>query len=256
MFDARLTNPLLFAAANLALCVISFFFFFFPWFTGWGFWTGRLVLLVLLVTVALSVRGLWKRSFRGGALGALLLCVPVVLFFMFLMVWEGPLYASVGKAGDFHVRGLADFCGLGIYGPEHDNPEWFSDDVGLIWSFEWTGQESRFCPPQTHFSYGRAPSGFRQTTPADGVTPPPLDPNLKYTLVLNRGAGGPQNLTLRGWALSEYTTNSEVCWGQIPVPGRDPAMVRIDCTNHKPLPMSQRAQARLKAYQEKRIVFY
>jgi hypothetical protein len=69
--------------------------------------------------------------------------------------------------------------------------------------------------------------------------------------------GGPQYVSLRGGSLAEYKPNPEVCWGDIKVPERtEPATVRVDCKTQKPLPMSERAKERLKAYREKRIVFY
>lgn len=88
---------------------------------------------------------------------------------------------------------------------------------------------------------------------------PPLDPNVTYTVVVQPAMGMPEYFTLRDRSLTkaedEYVTS--VCWGPLSVPGRsDPAYVRVDCETKKPLGMSERGQARLKAYQEKRLVYY
>jgi hypothetical protein len=80
-----------------------------------------------------------------------------------------------------------------------------------------------------------------------------------YTVVVQPDMGMPEHFTLHGGSLikaqDEYA--APVCWAPLNVPGRsDPAYVRVDCETKKSLPMSQRGQARLKAYEEKRIVYY
>ena len=72
-------------------------------------------------------------------------------------------------------------------------------------------------------------------------------------------SGMPEYFTLQGRSLmkagDEYATS--VCWGPLSVPGRsDPAYVRVDCEAKKLLAMSDRGQARLKAYQDKRLAYY
>ena len=108
------------------------------------------------------------------------------------------------------------------------------------------------------FAYGTLPAGYAQRAPLTGSVPP-LDANAAYTVVIQPALGMPEYFTLQGGSLTkaggEYATS--VCWGPLSVPGRsDPAYVRVDCETKKVLPMSERAQARLKAYQEKRLVYY
>jgi hypothetical protein len=76
---------------------------------------------------------------------------------------------------------------------------------------------------------------------------------------LQPAMGMPEYFALHGRALikaeNEYAT--AVCWAPLSVPGRSgPAYVRADCQTKTPLPMSPRGQGRLKAYQEKRVVYY
>jgi hypothetical protein len=169
--------------------------------------------------------------------------------------WEGPLYVAVkGNPPTLQISGLAGFCGFEVYSPEHDKAEWHEDNIGLIWSFN---HGFRYFPITAEFTYGVVPSGFVQTTPANNISPPPLDPALTYKLVVGRCMGGPQYLSLQGLELAQYKPNPDACWGELKVPERKkPAYVRVDCKTGEPLPMSERAEQRLKAYRENRIPFY
>ena len=109
------------------------------------------------------------------------------------------------------------------------------------------------------FAYGTSPHGYSQKAPLLGEAASPLDPNVNYTVVVQPAMGMPEYFTLHHGSLTkaedEYAAS--VCWGPLNVPERrDPAYVRVDCQTKKPLPMSERGQARLKAYQEKRVVSY
>jgi hypothetical protein len=88
---------------------------------------------------------------------------------------------------------------------------------------------------------------------------PLYDSDVTYTVVVQPAMGTPEYFTLRGKSLikaeGEYATL--VCWAPLSVPGRsDPAYVRMDCQTKKLLAMSERGQTRIKAYQEKRLVYY
>lgn len=213
-----------------------------------------------VVTVILSLPDLWKRTTRRRGFLALLLCLPVLLFFLQLVQWEGPLYMSVlaEEPIEFRIDGAAGFYGLALYGPEHQKAEWRGDDIGVVWSFNWN-RYGKFPLMKARVEYGVLPPGYVQTSPAGNTPPPPLDPEATYTLVLDPAMGMTQYRILHGHLISETRTEfgSNVCWGPLNVPGRsDPAYVRVDCNTHAPLPMSKRAQDRLKAYQEKRLAFY
>jgi hypothetical protein len=251
----RLTNSLFVSEVNVAIAAWAFLCLVFPRFTIWG---GRLCLLVLLLLVydiILVLRDLFRSGTRGRAVFAIVLWLPVMFLLGMIPQWEGPLYVAVkGDPPTFEARGMAQFCGLEIYSPEHDKAEWQGDHIGLVWKF---GNNPGHFPEAQRFAYGQVPSGFFQTTPAANLPPPPLDPALTYTLVVNRCMGGPQYLSLRGLALTPYKPNPDVCWGELKVPERqNPAWVRVDCKTHQPLPMSDRAKQRLEAYRENRVTFF
>jgi len=226
----------------------------FPRFTNLGGYLCLVIFLLLAIDFVFVLRDLLRSGTRIRALVALLLWLPLLFLFLMINQWEGPLYAAAkGNPPVFEARGLAGLCGVDLYGPEQDSAEWYGDNIGLIWSVDHT---LRF-PFEAQFHYGEIPSGFQQTTPAFNVTPPPLDPNVTYKLVLNRCMGGPQYLSLRGDFISEYTPNSNACWGELKIPERqNSAFVRVDCKTRQPLPMSKRAAERLKEYREGRIPFY
>jgi hypothetical protein len=255
----RLANSLLWSSGNVLLVVVTFLALR-GRFTDWGLELVKVVLVGFLVTLVLSARDLWKRSTRGRAFLALLLCLPVLFLFSMLMQWEGPLYVVV-KAGtpiNFHIRGASGFYGLKIYGPEHEKAEWSDDDIGLVWDFDWR-RHDKFPRMKAEFAYGMAPPGYVQGTPATNTPPLPLDPEMDYTLALQPGMGMPCYFTLHGNSISgvKGQFGPDVCWGSLGVSGRSiPAYVRVDCNTRNPLPMSQRAQNRLKAYQENRIAYY
>jgi hypothetical protein len=181
------------------------------------------------------------------------------MFFGLLTVWEGPLYVAArgSPTPDFRVDGAAGFHGMQIYGPGHSEAEWRGDDIGLIWSFDWQRRD-KFPPMRLQFAYGTLPTGYSQKAPLLGKASP-LDPNVTYTVVVQPAMGMLEYFTLHGGSLTkaedEYVTS--VCWGPLSVPGRsEPAYVRVDCETKKNLPMSERGQARLKAYQDKQLVYY
>ena len=210
-------------------------------------------------TGALSIRDLCSAKTRGRGLLALLLCIPILLFFGILTVWEGPLQVSVTGAEpiQFKIDGLSGFHGVSVYSLEHQKAEWLDDEIGLMWSIGW--RQRRFPPMQVQFAYGALPPGYTQETPPLHTVPPALSPESTYTIVVSPGMGMPEYFTLHGDSLTKSNNEfgEDVCWGQLNVSGRNnPASVRVDCGTHQFLPMSPRAEDRLKAYREKRILFY
>jgi hypothetical protein len=253
----KLSNSFLWALANLALATISFIALYTVRFSGIGIWLVKFVFVGLLGTFVFSLVDLCRRKSRMQGFLALLLCLPILAFFGILTVWEGPLYVAVSDSQipEFQVDGAAGFHGLRIYGPEHSNAEWLTDDIGLVWSFNWQ-RHDRFPRMRIRFAYGVVPADYSQDAPLAG-TAPRLDPSVPYTLVVQPAMGMPEFFILRGGALtkarSEY--GAAVCWAPVSVPERhDTADVRVDCQTKKPLTMSQRGQDRLRAYKEKRIV--
>lgn len=254
----KLGNSALVAFANLFLAFIAFLSFMFPRFSLWGRSLVPVTFLVLIVTAILLLRDVWRSGTRMRALFALLLCLPVLAFYGILAVWEGPLYVRVkpGTPLRFDVRGPSGFHGLEIYGPNHHLAEWTSDDIGFVWGFVWNRQPA-FPPMDSEFSYGELPVGFAQKiVPLGPVSPPVLDPTATYTLVIDPAMGMPEYYSLQGAQVGEYKADLSVCWGSLPVVGRTPATVRVDCVTRKPLPMSPRATDRLKAYQDHKLPYY
>ena len=253
-------NSLLWALGNLIFATITFVALYTVRFSGLGISLVKFVFVGFLRTGVFSIRDLWRSNTRARGIFALLLCLPVLMLFGILTVWEGPLYVSVTgwPLTEFQIDGAAGFYGLEIYGPEHQKAEWRSDDIGLVWSFDWQ-RHDRFPPMRLRFAYGVLPAGYLQKAPLSGAVPPALDPEASYTVVVQPGMGMPEYFTLRGKSLikAENEFGADVCWGPLTVPGRsDPAYVRVDCETKKFLPMSSRGQDRLKAYQEKRVVYY
>jgi hypothetical protein len=252
-------NSLLWAFGNLVIATIVFVALYTVRFSGIGLWIIKFVFLGFLGAVLFSIRDLWRSDTRWQGFIALLLCLPVPVFFGLLTVWEGPLYVSVSGSPSpkFQVDGAAGFHGIRIYSPEHSKAEWRGDDIGLIWSFDWQ-RPDKFPPMRLRFAYGVLPTGYSQKTPVIGAAPP-LDPDVTYTVVIQPAMGMPEYFTLHGRSLTkaedEYAIS--VCWVPLTVSGRsDPAYVRADCETKKLLAMSERGQARLKAYREKRLVYY
>jgi hypothetical protein len=251
---SKVPSSLVIAVVNIALAALAFTLFIIPRFTAIGGLLSFLTLLLLILDVVLVLRDLWRSGTRIRAVFAVLLWLPIFFLFLMILQWEGPLYVAVEHdPPHFQMRGLSMFCGLRIYGPEQQNPEWFGDDVGLIWAIQYNSGPH---PVEANFSYGDVPTGFVQRIPS-GKPTTPLDPNVNYKLAVDRCMGGPQEFTLRGSAITEYKSNPNVCWGNLKVPERSSTVwVRADCNTHQPLPMSDRARERLKAYQENRIPFY
>jgi hypothetical protein len=211
--------------------------------------------LLLILDVALVLRDLWRSGTRIGAAFAVVLWLPIFFLFLMILQWEGPLYVAVEQyPPHFQARGLSMFCGLRIYGPEQENPEWSGDDIGLVWAIQ---HDSGAHPFEANFVYGEVPAGFVQQIPSEKHAPPPLDPKVNYKLAVDRCMGGAQYFTLHRAAITEYKSNPNVCWGNLKVPERNSTvLVRADCNIHQPLPMSDRAKERLNAYRENRIPFY
>jgi hypothetical protein len=251
-------SSLLWAFGNLAITTIAFLALYTVRFSGVGIWVIKFVLVGLLGTVVFSVRDLWKSNTRLQGFIALLLCLPVLMFFGLLTVWEGPLYVSVSDSStpEFQVDGASGFHGVDIYGPEHSKAEWHADDIGLIWSIDWQ-RPDKFPPMQLRFAYGTLPPGYSQKAPLVGATPA-LDPDATYTVVIRPAMGMPEYFTLHGRSLTKAKDEYEapVCWAPLSVPGRSPAHVRVDCQTKEFLAMSERGRTRLKAYQEKRLGYY
>jgi hypothetical protein len=255
---SKLENSALVASVNLLLAIAAFLSFIFPRFSGWGLGLIPITVLILMIAGLLILRDLWKTGTRLRAVFAVLLCLPVVMLYMILAVWEGPLYvvAEVTAPLRLRIQGPAGVHGLEIYGPDHQQAEWTDDDVGLVWRFEWSDSR-RFPPMKVDFSYGQPPAGFDQKiVPPGSMSPPPLDPNLTYTLLVQPGMGMPEYFSLHGGQITRSKPDPKICWGGLTVPDRAPAIVRVDCVTRKSLPMPQRALDRLKAYQERRIPFY
>jgi len=246
---SKLLNSALVASVNLLLAISAFLSFTFPRFSAWGFGLIPLTFLILIITGLLVLRDLWKAGTRLRAVFAVLLCLPVLMLYGILTVWEGPLYVEARAATPlkFRIQGPAGFHGLEIYGPDHQQAEWTSDDIGLVWRLVWADSQ-RFPPVKVEFPYGAPPVGFVGPT-----SPPPLDPNLTYTLRVQPSMGMPEYFSLHGAQITKYTPDPKACWGVLPVSNRTPATVRVDCVTGKPLPMSQRALDRLKGYQERGI---
>ena len=249
--SSKLTNSLLLAAINVALVCLAFTLFVFPRFTFLGGMLFLAILSLLFIDLILVLCDLCRSGTRVRGVVAVILWLPILFLFAMINQWEGPLFvAARGDPPTFELRGLAGVCGVEIYGPEQENAEWYGDDIGLLWKIDHT---LRF-PFDAKFKYGEVPAGFAQVTP---ISPPPLDPNLTYKLVLERCMGGPQYLSLHRDVITEYKPNLKACWGPLKVPGREnPALVRVDCKSFQPLTMSERAQKRLKEYRENRIPFY
>lgn len=255
MRSRRMASSLFLAVINLAVAALAFTLFVFPRFTALGGLLSLLTLLLLILDVALVLRDLLRSGTRIRAVFAVLLWLPIFFLFLMILQWEGPLYVAVEHSPPtFHVRGLAMFCGLKIYGPEQENPEWFGDDIGLVWAIQ---HNSGPHPFEANFAYGEVPAGFVQKIPSEKPSPPPLDPNITYKLAVDRCMGGPQHFDLHASAVTEYKSSPKLCWGNLKVPERNSTVwVRADCNTHQPLPMSDRAIEHLKAYRENKIPFY
>jgi hypothetical protein len=249
---------LFWALGNLILAAATLGSFF-TRFSGLGISLVAFVFAVLAATVALSIRDLRGAKTRGRGLLALLLCVPILMFFGILNVWEGPLQVSVTRVEPikFKIDGPSGLHGLSVYSLEHRKAEWLDDEIGLVWSFGWRPRS--FPPMQVRFAYGTLPPGYSQETPSVDAVPPKLNPESTYMVVVIPGMGIPEYFMLHDGSLTKSNNEfgDEVCWGQLNVPGRNnPASVRVDCGTHQFLPMSPRAQDRLKAYRENRIFVY
>jgi hypothetical protein len=256
---AKLASSLCWAFGNLALATITFVALYTVRFSGVGILLLKLVFVSLAGTVVFSIRDLFRSGSRWRGFIALLLCLPVLFLFGLLSIWEGPLFVSVSNSAvpRFKIDGAAGFYGLKIYNPEHSKAEWLEDDIGLVWSLEWQRQDV-FPPTRSRFAYGILPAGYSQRTPPIGAAPA-LNPEVTYTVVVDPAMGSPEYFTLRDGSLTkaENEFSTSVCWAYLPVPGRkDPAYLRVDCETKKPLAMSERGQARLKAYQENRLSHY
>lgn len=223
-----------------------------------------MALLGLGVSSLMVIRDLVTPGARLATLGVVPLALPVLFLFGMMLQWEGPLYVSVSptQPQNFRAIGLSMFDGLTIYGPEHDNAEWTSDEIGTVWKFTWN-QEKSCCPIEREFRYGEIPGGyveeFPQHTATPSVVPRALDPNQTYVIEIDRGMGGPQYLSLRGTHVEENQNREfgpHVCWGQLDVAAKNAATIRVDCQTRKPLPMSSRAQERLKQYQDGKLDWY
>lgn len=158
----RFLNSLFWAVGNLILAAATFASFF-SRFSGQGIILLRPIFTTFVVTCVLFIPDLCrsKTRLRGGA--ALLLCLPIFVFFGLLTVWEGPLYVSVtGSEGPlrFNVAGPAGLYGMSVYSSEHRKAEWRGDAVGLLWSFSWP--KHSFPSMQTEFAYGTSPAGYLQ----------------------------------------------------------------------------------------------
>lgn len=182
----------------------------------------------------------------------------MLLFYALLSVWEGPLYVEARAEAPirFRVQGPAGFHAFEVFGPDRRLAEWTSDDIGLLWDFT-CKDPRRFPPMKLDFSYGNVPTGFQQKTfQAGAVAAPLLDPNVTYLLRVQPAMGMPETYSLRGSQIAEFEVDPTMCWGSLPVDGQLPAIVRVDCTTRKALPMSARGVDRLKAYQERRLPFF
>jgi hypothetical protein len=254
-FD-KMANSLLVSVINTGLVGVIFACLMYPRFTNFGRSLALAMVVLLIIDVVLVARDLWRSGTRLRAVGAIALWIPIWFLASMIDVWEGPLYAwAKGNPPQFEIRGAAAFCGLEVYGPEHEKAEWSGDDIGLIWRLDHA--DKRHFPVSVDFRYGEVPTGFEQGFPASTAPPAALNPAITYKMVVERCMGGAQSFSLRGHALTDYKPNSNVCWGELKVPERPvPAWVRTDCKTKQPIPMSQRAKQRLEEYRQNRIPFY
>jgi hypothetical protein len=183
------------------LATSAFISFIYPRFSNWGFTVVPIILLVLIATVCLSARDLWRSGTRGRAAAALLLCLPVLFLFGELSLWEGPLYVSAQPTTPprFQVRGPAGFWGLKILRSDRQAAERGSDGTEWLWTMEWM-KVQRFPPMQLEFSYGTPPPGYQGWT-----APPPLDPSVTHTLIVRPAMGPGTCYSLHGAQIKEYT---------------------------------------------------
>jgi hypothetical protein len=197
-----LFNSLLVAGENVALASVAFLMFVFPRFTRIGGTLCLLIIVVLVFDAGLVVLDLFRSSgTRIRAVIAVLLWLPIAFLFLMMMQWEGPLYAAAeGNPPVFEVRGLSGICGVDVYSPVRGNAEWRDNNRRPLWSIHAT---ARFAF-EARFKYGEVPPGFQQITPGGNSSPPALDPNVTYRLVLGRCMGGPQYLSLHGDSISKY----------------------------------------------------
>ncbi len=153
------------------------------------------------------MRDLWRRTTRGRAVLALCLCMPVLFLFGELTVWEGPLYISAKPTTPlrFQVRGPAGFWGLKILRSDRQTSEPNNDGAELVWEIEWTNVQ-RFPPMNLEFSHGDSPTGFQGWT-----SPPLLDPNATYTLILKPAMGPNRCYAMHGTQITEYNLYPNLC---------------------------------------------
>jgi len=74
-------NSLLWALGNVALATLAFVAIYSARFTVAGLWLTILVFVGFLATIVVAIRDLWKSGTRSRGFIALLLCLPVFLFF-------------------------------------------------------------------------------------------------------------------------------------------------------------------------------
>ena len=253
----RYTNSATVASINLLLGLAAFLCLLFPRFTDWGLKIISVTFFAVILTAILFLRDLWNSGSRLRALAGLLLSLPMLLLYGLLAVWEGPLYVTTkGEAPImFRVQGAAGFHGFEIYGPDTRRAEWTSDEVGFIWGFAWESPR-QFPPMKLEFSCGTVPRGFQEKKSMLAVALLVLDPEVTYTLHLQPAMGMPEYYSLHGSQIAEYKPDLTVCWGSLPVGGRPPATVRVDCATRKPLPMSRRGMDRIRDYQQGKLVFF
>lgn len=204
---SKLQNSALNALVNLGLATSAFFSFLYPRFSNWGFDVVRVIALLLIATVCLCVRDLWRSGTRGRAVVALLLCLPVLFLFGELTVWEGPLYISAKPTTPlrFQVRGPSGFWGLIIYRSERQASERTRDNSEVMWEIEWINVR-RFPSMHLEFPYGTPPAGYQSTK-----SPLPLDPKVAYTLIIRPAMGPWRCYSLQGGDITEYSQYPDIC---------------------------------------------
>lgn len=253
---SHLSNSAVIAFFNLLFGVAALLSFLYPRFTSVGLVLVRATFIVLVSAAVLAIRDLLRSGTRLRALLALALCVPVLMLYALLAVWEGPLYVAAkgAKTTSFEILGASGLYGFKIYGPDRRLAEWSSDEVGLLWGFE-SDHSERFAPTKLEFTYGVAPRGFRQILTASPI-PTALDSATTYTLRVQPAMGMEEVYSLHAATITAYQPDLSICWGPLPVEARPAATVRVDCATHQPLPMTSRGLERMKAYRDGKIPWF
>lgn len=112
-FLAGARQLIILAVGNLILAGATFASFFTS-LSSQGISLLKFVFAALVVTGALAIRDLCGSKTRLSAGAALLLCVPILMFFGLLEVWEGPLYVSVTGGAPINFKVKSRYRHVGV----------------------------------------------------------------------------------------------------------------------------------------------